>query len=212
MNAVYVVLARDEVDLSVRGWRGQKLLLSAARQEKRIGVLRAFLTREDLNVNIRDDFGLSPLFYIIGNGSQKAVQLFLARDDVEVNVMDDSDQTPLSLAVDFMNADAVQLLLTREDIDLGPGKALISAAEASFESYRSHYPERVERYGGIANLLRSHLQQYLARNGSQPTKISENQVVKKPWDVAFEEYAEYTECKKARVFFHGELKICSNHS
>ena len=68
MSAVQVVLARDEVDLSVRGGRGQKLLLSAARQE-RVGVLRAFLTREGVNVNIRDDFGLTPLFYTIGNGS-----------------------------------------------------------------------------------------------------------------------------------------------
>ena len=49
-----------------------------------------FLTREDedVNVNIRDDFGLTPLFYTIGNGSQKAVPLFLARDNVEVNVRD----------------------------------------------------------------------------------------------------------------------------
>lgn len=68
MNAVQVVLALDEVDLSVKGGHGQKLFLSAARQE-RIGVLRAFLTREDVNVNIRDDFGLTPLFYTIGNGS-----------------------------------------------------------------------------------------------------------------------------------------------
>ena len=92
--------------MSVRGGRGQKLLLSAARQE-RIGVLRAFLTREDVNLSMRDDFGLTPLFYAIGNGSQKAVQLFLARGDFEVNVRDNSDQTPLSLAVDLVNADAV---------------------------------------------------------------------------------------------------------
>ena len=208
MSAVQVVLARDEVDLSVWGGRGQKLLLSTARQE-RIGVLRAFPDREDVNVNIRDDFGLTPLFYSIGNGSQKAVQLFLAHDEVEVNVRNKSDQTPLSLTVDLVNADAVQLLLTREDIDLGRGKALISAAEASFESYRSYSPEQAERYGTIANLLRSHLQQWLAHNGSQPTTTSKTQVIKKPRDVAFEEC---TECKKVRVFFHGELKTCSNHS
>ena len=111
--------------------------------------------------------------------------------------------------MDLVNADAMRLLLTREDIELGRGKALISAAEASFESYRSYSPEQAERYGAIANLLRSHLQQWLARNGSQPTTISETQVVKKPRDVAFEEC---TECKNVRVFFHAELKICSNHS
>ena len=70
---------------------GMRLLL--ARDE-----LELLLARGDVDLNIRNKSGVTPLYYAVRYGQLYAVQLFLAREDLEVSIEDGEGGRLVSLA------------------------------------------------------------------------------------------------------------------
>ncbi|MCX6989898.1 MAG: ankyrin repeat domain-containing protein [Chlamydiae bacterium] len=92
------------------------LHLAAGRAE--IMQLEALLTRKDINVNLQDSNGKTPLFFAILSADKAIVETLLARNDIEVNRTDNEEQTPLVLAIRRGNKEIIEALLTRTDINV----------------------------------------------------------------------------------------------
>ena len=62
------------------------------------------------DVNAKDDWGMTPLFYAAAEGHKEIVELLIAAD-ADVNVADMSSMTPLHFAVVFGHKEIVELLI-----------------------------------------------------------------------------------------------------
>ena len=74
--------------------------------------------RTDVEVNLKDDYGLTPLVLAAHGCHETVVKLLLDRVDVEVNSKRQSGQTPLPEAARERYTGVVKLLIGREDIDV----------------------------------------------------------------------------------------------
>jgi ankyrin repeat protein len=62
-------------------------------------IVKLLLARNDVDVNLKDGGGWSPLFYAIGKGDDAIVKVLLSRDDVDVNSKDQKSWSSLSYAI-----------------------------------------------------------------------------------------------------------------
>ena len=80
--------------------------------------LELMLERDDVDVNLKDENGVTPLLWAIAKGHESMVRLLLERDDVDVNLKDENGATPLSWAIAKGHESVVRLLLERDDVDV----------------------------------------------------------------------------------------------
>ncbi|CCX33284.1 Similar to Putative ankyrin repeat protein RBE_0317; acc. no. Q1RJR6 [Pyronema omphalodes CBS 100304] len=85
-------------------------------------VVKLLLSREDIEVNAKDNDGKTELKFACDNGREGAVELLLAREDVEVNAKDTFGTTALMWAsppARFANREPISSpLLDWKDIDV----------------------------------------------------------------------------------------------
>ncbi|KAJ9646983.1 hypothetical protein H2199_001969 [Coniosporium tulheliwenetii] len=80
-------------------------------------VVKLLLARDDVDANLKDSYGRTPLSRAAAGGHEAVVKLLLARDDVDANSKDKEGRTPLLLAAWKGQEAVVKLLLARDDVD-----------------------------------------------------------------------------------------------
>lgn len=75
------------------------------------------LKREDVNPNIPDKEGRTPLSWAAGKGYNSVVKMLLYREDINIDARDKDGRTPLSWSAGNGNDDALKILLEREDVN-----------------------------------------------------------------------------------------------
>ena len=96
--------------------KGQDLIGWAA-SEGHEAVIKTLLARSEIELNLKDKNGHTPLSKAVLRGHEAAVKLLLAREDADPNSNDNSGRTPLSLAASNGYDAIAMLLLARDDID-----------------------------------------------------------------------------------------------
>ena len=84
-------------------------------------IVSSLLAREDVDINSKDEYGRTPLWWAIVEGHDAVVKQLLARKDVDVNPKDSHDsRTPLWWAMVEGHDAVVKLLLARKDVGVNP--------------------------------------------------------------------------------------------
>ncbi|KAG2019280.1 hypothetical protein GB937_005194 [Aspergillus fischeri] len=76
-----------------------------------IGIAKALLDTDRVNVNFRDAQGRTPLHHAVLSKHEPSVLLLLSRKEIDIQLQDESQCTPLWCATECGNLDAAQLLL-----------------------------------------------------------------------------------------------------
>ena len=114
VDRVRILLQQDPIpDLNVTDSRGRSLLsyLATRSQAAALKILELFLGHAEVDCNVQDPEGLTPLATAVTCGLRKTVLLLLSRHDIDVNLQDERGLTPLNRIVTY-NA-PIQLSLLR---------------------------------------------------------------------------------------------------
>jgi ankyrin repeat protein len=76
------------------------------------------LEREDIDINLPDNNGWTPLFSACSSHNLHISKLLLDHPDIDVNRQNDEGHTVLCQVISQNNLTAAKLLLEREDIDI----------------------------------------------------------------------------------------------
>ena len=99
---------------------GQTTLLLNAACKGHAGIVGLLLRRPDINVNLAQPGGATPLFVAAQQGHVGVVEQLLDREDINVNLATATGATPLHIAAECGWAGVVKLLLDRPDINVNP--------------------------------------------------------------------------------------------
>jgi ankyrin repeat protein len=93
-------------------------LLAYARDEDETGV-RRLLNKKDhpVDVNAKDDHGLTPLLLATQGGHREVVRLLL-QSNADPDDSDEDGNTALLLATQHQNREIIRLLLRKADVDM----------------------------------------------------------------------------------------------
>ena len=80
--------------------------------------MKMLLTHKDINVNIQDKIGQTPLHTSIERCRLDILQQLLSHEDIEVNIEDNEGKTPLQHAIENNDSDSVEQLLSHKNIDV----------------------------------------------------------------------------------------------
>ena len=81
-------------------------------------LVKSLLAMGQMDINLRDNYGQTPLFCGAGSGYEAVVRLLLTTDQVDVNLQDNAWRTPLSMAALNGHEAVVRLLLTADHVDV----------------------------------------------------------------------------------------------
>ncbi|KAF8463346.1 hypothetical protein BDZ91DRAFT_732102 [Kalaharituber pfeilii] len=81
-------------------------------------IVRLLLDRSDIQINLTDKNGETPLFRAISRCCEGIVRLLLDRSDIDINLPNKEGTTPFYNAVQWGIEDISCLLLDRSDIDI----------------------------------------------------------------------------------------------
>lgn len=76
------------------------------------------IDRQDVDINSRDEYGLTPLSLAVENRQDMIVQILLEKQGVDLNSRDKDGLTPLSHAAGWGYETIVQMLLEKEGVDM----------------------------------------------------------------------------------------------
>ena len=98
------------------------------------------LEKEDVEPNLVDGYGRTPLSWAAWRGHQEIVKMLLERDEVRTAAPYNERQSPLSLAVDGGHVGVVRILL---------GQSNVNSSVVSSGSRRPRHPQgmRVQARG-----------------------------------------------------------------
>jgi hypothetical protein len=94
------------------------LALRWAQEEGNTYIISLLLAHDDIDLNLMDEIGRTPLHMAVQRQQWDIVRLFLTRDDIDVNLRDWNGDTPLQTAVKTRGVEGVRRLLKRYDIDV----------------------------------------------------------------------------------------------
>ena len=105
----------------------EKSLIAAAKYGH-VNVVKELLAQDDIDVNAKNEEGMTALIVAALNGHVVVVQELLKHNDVDVNARDTRDYTALIVAALNGNVAVVQELLKRDDIDVNARNAMDQTA------------------------------------------------------------------------------------
>ena len=123
-----------------------------------ISLFDLLLSRNDIELNLKDNYGQTALSMSATNGHESIVRRLLARDDIDSNPTDKAGRTPLSLAAQHGRESIVKLLLAHSNNNPNQGPASIVhnglAVAAYFRRYQTQIRifDRVLRWGCMNTL------------------------------------------------------------
>ena len=85
--------------------------LITACQNEQFEVVQLLLQQDDIDVNVRNNWGATPLLITVQNNNVPIVKLLLNRHDVELNVSTIRGETPLLVAIKNDHVEIVKMLL-----------------------------------------------------------------------------------------------------
>lgn len=145
----------------------QGLLVFAATHGYDI-LVKLFLERNEVDVNVQNSIGMTALLSAAAHGHESTVKLLLDRNDVDVNERDFLSQCALFGAVRSQMTSIVELLLTIDDIDVNI-PTTIGDTPFSFAAERGYKevgrllllsnrvdPRIVEKYPDFTSTIRMH--------------------------------------------------------
>ena len=117
VDMVKMVLKLDAIIGELKDDNGSSPLNLASKwsQER---VVKALLSRADIEINSRDVNERTPLMNAAGNGHQAVVELLLSHPNIEVNLTDSNGKNALHLAIKREAILNVELLKSRSDFDV----------------------------------------------------------------------------------------------
>ncbi|KAH0521908.1 hypothetical protein TsFJ059_005838 [Trichoderma semiorbis] len=111
-------------------------LLRAAEQGHE-AVAKVLLTRNDINLNQKDEYGRTALAVAAEKGHRAVAELLLARSDIAADTRDKRHRTPLSLAAEQGHAAVIELFISRRDIN-ADARDLFALTPLSHAAKRGH--------------------------------------------------------------------------
>ena len=84
------------------------LLMAAEKSD--IMSIRNILSREDVNINVKDKYGVTPLMHAVFNKNIYALELLL-KNNADPNMQNDSGKTALIYAGSICDFDMIQMLI-----------------------------------------------------------------------------------------------------
>ena len=109
-QAVRLLLEQDKINVNHRNHDEGRTALSLAAEKGCEGIVKALLSRGDIDVNLEDMFGRTPLSWAAGEGHKNVVELILAHRDVKVNTQDTYCRNALGWAEAYGHLEAAELL------------------------------------------------------------------------------------------------------
>lgn len=85
-NMVERLLQIENIDLNIQGQGISPLMLAICR--KAVDVVKILVADKNLNINLRDAFGRTALFYAVDTGDVEFVEAILSRKDVDIEIRD----------------------------------------------------------------------------------------------------------------------------
>jgi ankyrin repeat protein len=76
------------------------------------------LHREDVDVNLKDKNGWTPIAHAVQGKSVEVVKLLLVREDVDINLRNKHGRTPISYAIESGSVEIIRLFLAQEHVDV----------------------------------------------------------------------------------------------
>ncbi len=105
----------SEITNLLRNGRNRALLVAADNDNEE--VIQLFLSH-DINVNVQNEFGQTPLHKAIWGGHIGIIKLLLTRADIDVNKKTDFGWTPLFFATRHNKREVIKLLLGHPHTDI----------------------------------------------------------------------------------------------
>ena len=94
------------------------LTLAAKANFFNTNIWNQLVAREDINLNIQNNKGETPLLIATSLGRHYAVRSLLGRKDIDVNLPDDGGRTPLIAAAENGTMSILELLVSRPDTEV----------------------------------------------------------------------------------------------
>lgn len=98
-------------------YRGTTLLHVAARHNL-LGILHAILRSNDVDINVKDTYSQTPLYWAASEGHEEVTKILVNRKDVDVNSKNIEGESPLYMAAYSGKNAIVHLLLKQDGIDV----------------------------------------------------------------------------------------------
>ncbi|KZL71446.1 ankyrin repeat protein [Colletotrichum tofieldiae] len=81
-------------------------------------IVKRFLEEDDIDINLEDIIGQTPLHLASENGHDNVTELLLKQDEIDLNPQDKDRRTPLHLAAKNGHKDVANLLLEMDEVGL----------------------------------------------------------------------------------------------
>ena len=107
------ILSLNDIDLNLMNNQNESPLICAAK-ENQPEFIRKLIQTEKIDINIRDENGLSALFYCIKNTDIEDIDLLLSKG----SLIEYEDISALHIAAENENSDVLRHLLPNNDIDI----------------------------------------------------------------------------------------------
>ena len=113
------LLAFEYIEINAKNGSGASALIYAI-QLLRYGtqISKLLLTCDNIDVNLKDEQGETPLMWAVICEQGETVRLLLAHGDIQANIRNEKGQTALHLAARRKATEAMQLLLAHGDIQV----------------------------------------------------------------------------------------------
>jgi ankyrin repeat protein len=107
-----MLVARTEVAMNIRDRDGDTALACALVSDlENLSIVELLLTRADLDINLSNNFGETPLAYAAYLGYAAVVWLLLKRDDVDILAENYWGETAISVAIENGHRDIVHMIV-----------------------------------------------------------------------------------------------------
>lgn len=116
--AVKLLLTRPDIDVNALEKFTDKTMLMWACMNNSHYSLAVLLEDERLEMNAKDQQGMTALMHAAVDGDYRSIELLLKRPDVDINLQSDDGTTALMFAFATKNVECAELLLKQPDINL----------------------------------------------------------------------------------------------
>ena len=159
-----------KVNVGLDGARSTLLHYACGGNGNRSTVIPLLLAHPDIDVNVKNKYGVTPFLFACANGLPFCVHLLLKDSMVKVNEPDKDGSTPLWNAAAGGHLEVVQWWIASErDMDLGePRNERTDAIGKAKQNGKTEVVTLLERFKSDAAKTRSEVRLELGINGQYP--------------------------------------------